>query len=113
MLEDMMPEGKLAVPGVNNLMEDATVGSALQKYMEEAFGFGASYVTDELGKATAKTLFVKVSADTPDSDRTVDWYVVVNYPALAGGASCFIPLPSGSESTGSTVRSTPDTPTRF
>jgi len=37
----------------------------------------------------------------------------VNYPALKGGASCFILLPIGSESTGSTVRSTPDTPTRF
>ncbi|MEG3056789.1 MAG: hypothetical protein RQM90_12460 [Methanoculleus sp.] len=37
----------------------------------------------------------------------------VNYPALAGGASCFIPLPIGSESTGPSARSTPDTPTRF
>jgi putative DNA methylase len=37
----------------------------------------------------------------------------VNYPALAGGASCFIPLPIGSESTGPSARSTPDTLTRF
>jgi hypothetical protein len=29
--------------------------------------------------------------------------VDVNYPQLAQGASCFIPLPLGSESTGSTA----------
>mgnify|MGYP007130865684 CR=1 FL=1 len=28
----------------------------------------------------------------------------MNYPALAGGTSCFILLPNGSESTGSSVR---------
>jgi len=37
----------------------------------------------------------------------------VNYHALKGVASCFILLPTGSESTGSTVRPAPDTPTRF
>ena len=31
----------------------------------------------------------------------------VNYPPLPQGASCFIPLPSGSESTGSSARSAP------
>ena len=31
----------------------------------------------------------------------------VNYPQLTQGASCFIPLPSGSESTGSSARSAP------
>jgi hypothetical protein len=78
MLEDMMPEGKLAVPGVNALTEDATVGKALQKYVEELFGFGASYVTQEAGKAAAETLFLKVTVGVPDSDREIDWYVVVD-----------------------------------
>jgi hypothetical protein len=78
MLEDMMPEGKLSVPGVNNLMEDALVGGVLQKYVEEMFGFGASYVTQEAGKAAAETLFVKVKVGVPDSDREIDWYVVVD-----------------------------------
>ena len=78
MLGDMMPEGTLAVPGVNKLMEDVTIGSVTNKYVEEIFGFGASYVTDELGKAAAETLFVKVAVKIPDSERTVDWYVVIN-----------------------------------
>ncbi len=78
MLEGMMPEGKLAVPGVNSLTEDVAIGPILQKYVEEIFGFGASYVTEELGKAAAETLFVKVSVDIPDSDRTVDWYVFID-----------------------------------
>jgi len=30
-----------------------------------------------------------------------DYFVEVNYPPLTQGASCFIPLPTGSESTGS------------
>ncbi|MDK2916056.1 MAG: hypothetical protein PWR25_613 [Euryarchaeota archaeon] len=78
MLEDLMPEGKLAVPGVNTLTEDVAVGPILQKYVEGLFGFGASYVTEELGKAAAETLYVKVTVDVPGSEREIDWYVVIN-----------------------------------
>lgn len=78
MLEDMMPEGKLKVPGVNTLTEDVAVGPILQKYVEGFFGFGASYVTEELGKAAAETLYVKVTVDVPGSEREIDWYVVIN-----------------------------------
>lgn len=79
MLEDMMPEGKLAVPGVNTLTEDVAIGPILQKYVEGLFGVGASYVTEELGKAAAETLYVKVTVDVPGSERELDeWYVVVN-----------------------------------
>ncbi len=38
-------------------------------------------------------------------NRCFDRYV--NYPPLTQGASCFIPLPIGSESTGSSARSAP------
>ncbi|WP_250988179.1 hypothetical protein [Methanoculleus oceani] len=78
MLEDMMPEGKLAVPGVNTLTEDVAVGPILQKYVEEIFGFGASYVTQELGTAAAETLYVKVKVGVPNSDREIDWYVFID-----------------------------------
>ncbi|WP_054847474.1 hypothetical protein [Methanoculleus chikugoensis] len=79
MLEDMMPEGKLAVPGVNTLTEDVAVGPILQKYVEGGlFGFGASYVTEEFGKAAAETLYVKVTVDVPGSERELDWYVVID-----------------------------------
>jgi len=78
MLEEMMPEGKLAVPGVNTLTEDVAVGPILQKYVEGLFGVGASYVTEELGKAAAETLYVKVTVDVPGSEREIDWYVVIN-----------------------------------
>ena len=78
MLEDMMPEGKLAVPGVNTLTEDVAVGPILQKYVEGLFGFGASYVTEELGTAAAETLYVKVTVDVPGAEREIDWYVVIN-----------------------------------
>ncbi|PKL62347.1 MAG: hypothetical protein CVV31_06570 [Methanomicrobiales archaeon HGW-Methanomicrobiales-2] len=78
MLEDMMPEGKLAVPGVNTLTEDVAIGPILQKYVEGLFGFGASYVTEELGTAAAETLYVKVTVDVPGSEREIDWYVVIN-----------------------------------
>lgn len=79
MLEEMMPEGKLAVPGVNTLTEDVAIGPILQKYVEGLFGVGASYVTEELGKAAAETLYVKVTVDVPGSERELDeWYVVVN-----------------------------------
>ncbi|MDN7012525.1 hypothetical protein FGW20_05615 [Methanoculleus sp. FWC-SCC3] len=78
MLEDMMPEGKLAVPGVNTLTEDVAVGPILQNYVEGLFGAGASYVTEELGTAAAETLYVKVTVDVPGSEREIDRYVVID-----------------------------------
>ncbi len=78
MIEDMMPEGKLAVPGVNTLTEDVLAGPVFKKYLDEMFGFGASYVTNAAGAAAAEGLFVKVKVGTDDADRGVDWYVIVN-----------------------------------
>ncbi|ADN36871.1 conserved hypothetical protein [Methanolacinia petrolearia DSM 11571] len=78
MLEEMMPEGRLSVPGVNSLTDDATMGTALKKYVEEAFGLGASYVTQTAGKIAAEGVFVKVNIGESDADRGVDWYIVVD-----------------------------------
>jgi len=73
-----MPEGKLAVPGVNTLTDDVAVGPIFQKYVGEIFGVGASYVTETAGKLTAEGIFVKVPVGIPDSERTIEWYVVIN-----------------------------------
>lgn len=78
MIDDMMPEGRLAVPGVNSLTDNATAGTALQKYVEEIFGLGSSYVTQTSGKIAAEGLFFKVNVGETDADRGVEWYVVVD-----------------------------------
>lgn len=78
MLEDMMPEGRLSVPGINSLTDDAVVGTALKKYVEGVFGLGTSYVTKTAGKVAAEGIFIPVKVGTPDSESEVDWYVVVD-----------------------------------
>ena len=84
-----------------------------ERYRVREIGVFGSYVQSEQGMGSDLDILVEL-------DEPIGWDVVdlkedlerilglpVNYPPLTQGASCFIPLPIESGSTGSSARSAP------